>query len=113
CDRGNPGGDAARPGALTGQVVWAETETPGVDDASAADGGADQMDEPSERSRAGIRVLLGGTERTARTDSRGNFRFDDVSPGGYELLVELTSDDQPFVFGPYLVRAGQGTDAGE
>lgn len=59
----------------------------------------------------GARVYLGGTDRVARTDSSGRFRFDAVPPGDYELQFER--DGYEGALRPARgVAAGKTTDVG-
>ncbi len=66
------------------------------------------LDELTGEPVAGVEVALGGTETGARTGPDGAFRFTEVVPGRYDLVV-----DHPSLVGPGLALDAEPVEAVE
>jgi hypothetical protein len=84
CQGTSGAADPNAPGSLTGSVRLVREEA----DPAAPAGQTQAKRVETGDSLFGIQVFLGGTDRVARTDSSGRFRFDGLAPGSYEVMAE-------------------------
>jgi len=71
----------------------------------------DEQDIDGRKPLGAATVSLAGTDRSARTDSQGRFRFDNIASGQVELIVEA-SGYETFTLTRLDVRAGEVASAG-
>lgn len=99
----------SRPGRVAGTVRNADQQpVPGATIVLLSSSSVDVLTKAdltsrSGRVRAGMIILSKPGGMTAASDASGNFRFDDLAPGGYQAIV-LTGADRDYFGDPAFLR---------